>query len=562
MRRRAAIGLEYLAAVLVGAALAAAYVGPLRFEFGTILFSVRNLTRPLIAATVVVALRIWLLRVGSTFWARDAMPAVARVMAGALIVAAVLGWTTYLSETVGGADSYGYVSASQRLLRGSLIEEEPFAAILPFENSIAAASPLGYVGSASMPHASVPAYPLGLPALMAMATLIFGPRGAFFVAPLMGMVLVAGGYVVAWLWFRDRLVALAAAALLATQPLVFTYSIQPMSDVPATAFFILAIAWLSTDPRHAFDAGAAAAAALLIRPALAPAAALLALLPVMVDGRDAWRSSARFAVPLAIAVAILAALQQYLYGNPFASGYGSVAALFSSDRLMVNLRSYGYWAFAAFGAAIIGASAVGLAVSPRIARIAVLLVTIGVAGPYMIYRTYDHWETLRFLLPAVALATISAAAGIVFISRRVAGEYAGALVAVTLVFAIAGTWVQWLATQNVFTMPEHEARHRLAGELVARTTSSDAVVLALQHSGSLRYYAARDTVNWDQIPAGALRDTVAALQRHGKRVYLILDSDTERAQFRDRHGSIVDDDGWLPVGQRRDVQLYEAPTPK
>ena len=80
--------------------------------------------------------------------------------------------------TCGGADSYGYVSASERLLAGAVVQNEPLAEILP-ANGIRAATPLGYVPSGRIPNTSVPLIPLGLPAMMAIATTLFGRSGAF-----------------------------------------------------------------------------------------------------------------------------------------------------------------------------------------------------------------------------------------------------------------------------------------------------------------------------------------------------------------------------------------------
>jgi hypothetical protein len=77
----------------------------------------------------------------------------------------------------------------------------------------------------------------------------------------------------------------------------------------------------------------------------------------------------------------------------------------------------------------------------------------------------------------------------------------------------------------------------------------------------VRYYARRKTANWDRIPAGAFNASVAALDANGHRVYLMIDSQAERAMFEARHGAIVDRDGWLPNGQRGNVQLFEAPAP-
>ena len=85
------------------------------------------------------------------------------------------------------------------------------------------------------------------------------------------------------------------------------------------------------------------------------------------------------------------------------------------------------------------------------------------------------------------------------------------------------------------------------------------MILALQHTGSLRYYARRQTVNWDRIPSGSFDATVQALETGGHTVYLMLDSEAERAMFEARHGAVVDRERWLPNGQRGNVQLFQAP---
>jgi hypothetical protein len=118
--------------------------------------------------------------------------------------------------------------------------------------------------------------------------------------------------------------------------------------------------------------------------------------------------------------------------------------------------------------------------------------------------------------------------------------------------------MSWLTSNRVFDMREHEARHRLVGELVARVTPEHAVILALQHSGSVRYYAHRETLNWNHIPAGQFTATVQAIQARGLPVFLLIDSDEERVLFETQHGLVVEDEGWLPGGQYRNVQLFEA----
>jgi hypothetical protein len=522
---------------------------------------VRTPTRPLLLAALIIATYAWYSRRSAT----DSLPRphaiasiTARAVLAGLVIAGVAGWWTFLSPTCGGADSYGYVSAADRIVDGHLVELEPLAGVLPFDRGIDAATPLGYVASGRTANASVPAYPLGLPALMAIARLA-GPLGPFVVAPLMGLLLLAATCSVARSWYADSDTTRLTCAFVALNPLVFTYAIQPMSDVPAAAAALVAIAALARRIRWPWVAGCAAALALLIRPALAPMALAIAVIPVALSGWRAWKDSSRCLIVLATAVLVQAWSQWYLYGTPFGSGYGGVGGLFSITHAWGNLRSYGYWSARSLGPAWLGAVAIGFAIGGSGPRRVMTLIALSVAAPYLFYRPYDHWETLRFLLPMLVVASVLAAAGVMTITRAVVRAPFPSLAVALLAVVTAASWMAWLSSNHVFTLQASEARHRIAADLAIETTAEDAVILALQHTGNLRYYAHRQTVNWDRIPPGQFDASVAALQRHGHHVYLMLDSVAEREMFEAKHGAVVDREGWLPNGQRGNIQLFAAP---
>ena len=133
------------------------------------------------------------------------------------------------------------------------------------------------------------------------------------------------------------------------------------------------------------------------------------------------------------------------------------------------------------------------------------------------------------------------------------------MAAALLAIVTAASWTAWLSSNHVFALRASEARHRAAADLASETTPEAAVILALQHTGNVRYYAHRQTVNWDRIPPGQFDVSVAALVRDGHPVYLMLDSQAEREMFEAKHGTVVDREGWLPNGQRGNVQLFAAP---
>ena len=552
-----AIAAEILAAFAAGLALAAATFGSLHFSILGAAISVRALSRPLVAAGLLLAARLWMARREET---RAVVTTIAmRVACGALIVASMAGWLVYRSSAVGGVDSYGYVSAADRLLSGHLIQPEPLAAVMPFPEGIVAATPLGYVPAGSTLDSSAPAYPLGLPAIMAAARVIGGAAGPFWVAPIGAALLVLLTFGTARAWYKDGDVALLAATLSAVNPLVFTYAIQPMSDVPAAAAFLGAVAALSVRVPWPIAGGIAGGFALLIRPALAPAIAALALIPMVGERQRDWRTVAKYLGLIAAAVLLQGWSQRYLYGDWFGSGYGRIGGLFSSSTAATNAWIYTRWGALTFGPVWLAAVAIGLTVyrEPR-PRLTMASTALCIGLPYLFYRPYDHWETLRFVLPVVLLASITAAAGITIVARRAVGAALGRLGLIAVTTALAASWLSWITANNVLTMPVHEARYPLAGELVRQVTAPDAVVLALQHSGSLRYYTDRQTIDWDRIPSGALGATVAALQARGHHVYVMIDSEDERALFDARHGPVLDSPAWLPGGQRRSLQLFEA----
>jgi hypothetical protein len=547
---------EICCAVLVGVAMLAAWTGGLRGELLGVSISVRDAWRPVAFAIVLLAARWSVARHREPLLALVST-AIPRVLAGALLVAGIAGWLHYLSPYVGGADSYGYISAAHRIRSGSLIEREPLADVIPDPVS---AIPLGYVAKPGTTDTSVPAYPLGLPALMAMAAWAFGDRAMFLVPFASGVILVS---VCCWLvyrWTRDSTTAVLSASALAIHPLVVAYSIQPMSDVTATAFYLLAGALLlSSQPSLAALAGAAASVALLTRTAQLPGIAALAIVP-LVNGTKRSPRAAAFVAVLAVGVAAQLWLQWYLYANPLGNGYGTASDLFGMRHLPANARSYAYWGYLTHGPIWIVGVLIALVTLRDVTAWAIAAaVAVGAVLPYAIYRTYDHWETQRFLLPLLAVGTTFAIIGLRSGSRRLAGARVGTWTALVLTFALAWSWAHWLDRQQVLSLARAQERFFQAGQLVARVTPPNAVILASLHSGSLRYYAHRQSVDWAKIPPNQLTATVGALQSAALPVFLLLDGEEERLQFVSRHGPVIEDQRWLPSGQRRDLRLYQAP---
>ena len=99
-----------------------------------------------------------------------------------------------------------------------------------------------------------------------------------------------------------------------------------------------------------------------------------------------------------------------------------------------------------------------------------------------------------------------------------------------------------------------ETRYPLAGEWVNVNTPQQSVVLANQHSGSLRWYGKRQTLRWDFLDPNQLATTVQELQSHGATVYVALEG-SEADMFDQRFAGVIDQLQVDHVGRVRNVSF-------
>jgi hypothetical protein len=87
--------------------------------------------------------------------------------------------------------------------------------------------------------------------------------------------------------------------------------------------------------------------------------------------------------------------------------------------------------------------------------------------------------------------------------------------------------------KRIFHQYEFEQRHVKAAHYVEQLTPPNSIILAVQHSGSLRYYANRITLRYDYLPPDGLDAAVRELNQKGYRAYIVMD-DWEETEFRAR----------------------------
>jgi len=467
------------------------------------------------------------------------------------ICGSIEAWFRFLLATNGGADSYGYVSASRMIAGGRLIDAAPIAEWISAANRLAIASPLGWTPA---PDGSgiAPTFPIGTSLVMALFTLGGGADAVYFVAPFAGVITLCLVYRLARTW-NDAESALFATALVAWNPLVVGYAKQPMSDMPATMWVTLALLLAVRSSRgSALGAGLAAGAAVITRPALLVAAAVI---PLAASRGESPRQ--RFGIAsagLAVVLLILMVVQNHLFGSPFATGYGSGAALFSWAHVGTNLGIFTRHGWAVLGPLFIPGLIIGIFAARPEARGKPLAVFAAVTLPYLFYLPFDHWETLRFLLPGLVPLTVVAADGLIHIARLPRKPAVTAAVAGAFLAIVAGRSEILLRASSVWDIASLEARYPLAGEWINVNTPPTSVVMANQHSGSLRWYGKRQTIRWDFIAPEQLVTTVHELQSHGATVYVALEGD-EVAMFDQRFAGVIDQLQVDHVGRVRNVSF-------
>jgi Dolichyl-phosphate-mannose-protein mannosyltransferase len=494
----------------------------------------------MIAAVAAIQLNDWRSAPADASW--NLIGGWARGIAFAVAMASVGVAIHYGIFAAGGADAYGYVSQAALWAGGHLSAPDPLAPLASLVGP--AAGPLGYQISRT-PGLIVPTYPAGLPIAMAIAIKIGGPSAAYFVVPLFGGLAVWLTYILG-VRIADGRTGFLAAILVACSPIFVFQSLEPMSDVPVTAWWLLAwVLALSESRGAAFAAGLSVSAAVLTRPNLVPLA--LVLMAVTALKAPRWQRATLFVAGMLPGCLAVAALNAFWYGSPLASGYGSIEHLYAWSRGVPNLRHYWSWMIELETAGILLAAAAPFVARAKPAAAAMLVFFFSLLGCYLFYFVYDTWPFLRFLLPGIPLLLVLACTVVVAIVERMPLRLRG-----TMMFAICTfTPLTYLLTADrlhVFDIQTAEHRYVSVGEYIGATLPPNAVVLTVIQSGSVRLYGRRPTLRWDMLPPDRLDQTLEELRAAGYAPYLLLES-WEDDLFRERFAttSVLGNVDWQPA---------------
>jgi oligosaccharyl transferase STT3 subunit len=521
-------------------------------SLGGIRISSRTLFRPFIVMVVAVFMAVHvfehrqqqLLRL----WAATLRhaSAVAFCLAALAIVMAL----RFSAFEANAADQYGYVSQAHLWARGNLITHEPLAAIAPWPEATWTFAPLGY-RPGQEPATIVPTYSPGLPLVMAGLLKLFGPDGVYMAVPFLGSLAVWATFLLGKR-FAGPACGLMAAMLLLTSPVFLFQLKEPMSDVPVTAWWLIAILLVAarTAPT-ALGGGLAASAAISTRPNLVPLAVVLGAFVLCYSSpffRTRFRNASLFALGVVPSCMGIALFNLTLYGSPLESGYGSLESLFGVEYLRANLARYPRWlletetpfvCFAAITPWLLRRSVqrhpFGEAASSGGSyRLSWLFLGLSATlfGCYAFYLPFDSWTFLRFLLPSIPLLLVLSSAAVLAFSQRLPSTSSRWLVAALLCLLVGWRW-DTAVTRGLQPLRANDRRFEVMGEFVRDQLPPNAIVLTMIHSGSVRHYSGRPTLRWDSLPRESLDSALTFLRANGYRSYLLIE-DWERSQFVER----------------------------
>lgn len=491
-----------------------------------------DVTRPIVLAVLSTALFLW---AGGRRIAADSLAHVRQMSLPGVerhwwIVALGIGLAVFVfalkygSTVAGGSDAFGYISEADGWMAGRLKVSQPFVRQAPWPNASWTFTPLGYrpIGDGTV---LVPTYAAGLPLVMAAVKRIAGHAALFWIVPVSAFLTVMAAYALG-----KRVGAssdgVVAAWLVATSPPFLFIMMQPMTDVPVAATWTWAFYFLlgTTAPSRA-AAGLLTSAAILIRPNLALLAAVPALWLLYRRSVKSCLAYVAGVVPGAVAVALI---NQYLYGSPLRSGYGDVSGMFSWENVPANLNRYFRW-FVEYQTPLAVAGLLALALPiralwPRTAdRSSVVMAAVFVGGLWLFYGAYlifDDWWYLRFLLAGWPFIMIGVAAAL---TPLLTGRAVWRVVACLIVLAIGARGIQIAVQQRFADFGRGEMKYATAGRFAGSATPPNSVIVAMQHSGSVRYYGGRVTLRYDNLDPRWLDRAVAWFDERGAHPYALLE---------------------------------------
>jgi len=415
-----------------------------------------------------------------------------------------------------GYDPLGYLYAGQRLAQGGGLS-------FPDANNALAGSffaPFAFnIVQPGDPDLYLN-YPPGLPLLLALVQKIVPSADApFFLMPLAGLVGILATFWLGKQLFGDK-AGLIAAVLLGLSPLYFTFATDLWSDVPATACLLSAMALyissVASGSRHgalkAASAGLLLGYAVFMRYSAAIFVLPLAFYGPMVSTVSAAGKRRLLSFLAAFGFVMLGVLlfNRLYYGGFLATAYSPQAGWYPwpafSLAYALGPSPVGGRSLAAAAKTLLRdlplalpLSVLGLLIMKRASAVLVGGTILVVLGLYACYAFAPMGINARFLLPAVPMICLAAAAGLEY-----AGSYLSAWKRAGILLPAAVIALSILLFRPAVAAVERRTSDTRAQiqQVLAMTeaTPQDAVFMSYVYNDLISYYGYRSVLNYRRIP--------------------------------------------------------------
>jgi hypothetical protein len=175
---------------------------------------------------------------------------------------------------------------------------------------------------------------------------------------------------------------------------------------------------------------------------------------------------------------------------------------------------------------------------PRTISIAWLVFIALIFLAYLFHFPNNTWFWLRYVLPAFPALFVLTCVGL---AALLATHDRGIRVVWTaiIVGTVASYGVAFARADGIFGFREGERKAQAIGRHISAYFPERAAFIALQHSGSVRYYSGRLTLRYDLVPPEALNTVIEDLRRRGYHPYVLLE-EWEEPSFRNRFAPYSD----------------------
>ncbi|MGZ8852683.1 MAG: hypothetical protein ACXW2X_04755 [Thermoanaerobaculia bacterium] len=486
-----------------------------------------------------------------------------KLLAAALVAAAVIAYCVMLfsniSYAAGGSDTAGYMNLAKLLASGRtrhVIEPLRMFGLEQNATFVSIFTPIGFTWGLPGTGTMAPGYPPGMPLHIAAAAAIGGwSHAPFFVSPIAALLCAGMMFLVGRELGLSRFLSAIGASALALLPHFVSHALQPVSDIVATFWSLLAI-WCALvalrRPSVALAAGAAFAIGVWVRPTgvllAIPLAIALRLKPKLL------LRGAAGALPFALALMFY---QHHVYGSVFKTAYGTVSQVVSFEKFAVCFPIFAKWLTVMCTPLVFPA---GLLVVfdkyvPRWHRLLLPVWFSVFLVFYCFWGPFDDWWSLRFLLPgtpALILGTLLLVRDMLRVRLTVPWGHVTRVIAAVVIAMLVGFPIYRISQYNILGTDEWESVYPESVHWAERQLPANAFLVSGALSGAFFYYSGRFSARVDQMNDENFQLLRAYAGSRGLRWYAVL-SDGE-PEFKDLPERLRGH--WVQIGTYRNVAMW------